>query len=231
MALPIIDRELIDHMCSIVQRGALPEAHCLAELLEREGYCPRGGEEPDELRAHFMSYISMLGLAAERGGLETAQVYRHCDAYFERMRSLTTREEVRRALKELLLSLTALTAALREQPGQVYYFHRVAGYVATHLYGGLTTADIAKAMGVSRGYLSEAFHRESGELLSGYIRRKKVEEACRLLRGDALSIGEIGERLGFSSQSHLTRVFRRQLGVTPFRYRQRFRGEGESPSS
>lgn len=48
----------------------------------------------------------------------------------------------------------------------------------------------------------------------------KSEEAVRLLQAGALSMGEISDRLGFSSQSAFTRFFKMHYQVPPVRYRQ-----------
>jgi AraC-like DNA-binding protein len=50
--------------------------------------------------------------------------------------------------------------------------------------------------------------------------RAKSRESRRLLRETSLSMVEIGERLGFSSQSAFTRFFKNQFELPPARYRQ-----------
>ena len=50
--------------------------------------------------------------------------------------------------------------------------------------------------------------------------RAKSRESRRLLRDTTLSVAEIGDRLGFSSQSAFTRFFRTQFDLPPARYRQ-----------
>ena len=50
--------------------------------------------------------------------------------------------------------------------------------------------------------------------------RAKSRESRRLLRETRLSVAEIGERLGFSSQSAFTRFFKTQFALPPARYRQ-----------
>ena len=54
--------------------------------------------------------------------------------------------------------------------------------------------------------------------------RAKSRESRRLLRDTTLSVAEIGERLGFSSQSAFTRFFRTQFALPPARYRHDMRG-------
>lgn len=48
----------------------------------------------------------------------------------------------------------------------------------------------------------------------------KSEEAGRLLQSGLLSVGEVSDRLGFSSQSAFTRFFKRHYHMPPVRYRQ-----------
>lgn len=55
--------------------------------------------------------------------------------------------------------------------------------------------------------------------------RAKSRESRRLLRETKLSVAEIGERLGFSSQSAFTRFFRTQFELPPARYRHDVTGQ------
>jgi AraC family transcriptional regulator len=49
--------------------------------------------------------------------------------------------------------------------------------------------------------------------------KRKVERACQHLRRDRLALKEIALLSGFSDQSHLNRVFRRHMNLTPVEYR------------
>jgi AraC-like DNA-binding protein len=48
---------------------------------------------------------------------------------------------------------------------------------------------------------------------------RRIEKAKRLLSESHLALSEIAQEAGFCSQSHLTRVFRTNLGQTPQQYR------------
>jgi AraC-like DNA-binding protein len=52
-----------------------------------------------------------------------------------------------------------------------------------------------------------------------YVRRLRVEAAALRLAASNESISAIAHGTGFSDQSHLTRVFKQRMGVTPGRYR------------
>ena len=47
---------------------------------------------------------------------------------------------------------------------------------------------------------------------------RRVHMACNLLRA-GLSATHVAAQCGFSDQSHLTRVFKSRLGITPGRFR------------
>lgn len=51
----------------------------------------------------------------------------------------------------------------------------------------------------------------------------KMQEAIRLVRDTSYTLSEIASRCGYYDQAHLTRTFRKQLGVTPAEYRRRHR--------
>lgn len=61
--------------------------------------------------------------------------------------------------------------------------------------------------------------------------RAKSRESRRLLRETTLSVAEIGDRLGFSSQSAFTRFFKSQFELPPARYRQECRQSVAAPAA
>ena len=85
---------------------------------------------------------------------------------------------------------------------------------------GLVPSALAAALKVSRRYLEIRFKEVKGEGIAEAIRRRKLEEVCRLLRETDLPIGEIASRCGFPVQTHLNAIFRRTFGCTLRTYRQ-----------
>ena len=63
------------------------------------------------------------------------------------------------------------------------------------------------------------FHVHYGMRPHAYVLNRKVERACQHLRKDRLALKEIALLSGFSDQSHLNRVFRRHMNLTPAEYR------------
>jgi AraC-like DNA-binding protein len=67
--------------------------------------------------------------------------------------------------------------------------------------------------------LARAFRRAYGISLTGYRRRARARHAARLLSESRMPLCEIALEAGFADQSHLCRVFRGEMGVTPRAFR------------
>jgi AraC family transcriptional regulator len=79
--------------------------------------------------------------------------------------------------------------------------------------------ELASAAGVHPVHLAREFRRHFCCTAGEYIRRLRVDFACRaLLQTDATLI-EIAINAGFSDQSHFTRTFRAAMGVPPAQFR------------
>jgi AraC family transcriptional regulator len=85
----------------------------------------------------------------------------------------------------------------------------------------ITLSALAAEAGVHPVYLAAAFRRAFGVSVGGYVRARRVEAARLALCDPGRPIAEIALSLGFTSQSHFTRVFREHSGQTPLAYRRR----------
>ena len=76
---------------------------------------------------------------------------------------------------------------------------------------------LAELVGVSRFQLLRSFAREVGATPHAYLIQRRVRLARQLLAAGQ-TIVEAAINAGFADQSHMTRAFVRQFGVTPGRY-------------
>jgi AraC-like DNA-binding protein len=111
---------------------------------------------------------------------------------------------------------------LGKRPGKLVI--DVANYIQHHLSEPITAEEIAKELYLSRPYLSRKFIEETGESLTDFILKEKTEEAKRLLRYSDKTLTAISNYLGFSSQSHFSRVFKKYTQRTPGEYREKYTG-------
>ncbi|HZM87178.1 MAG TPA: AraC family transcriptional regulator [Blastocatellia bacterium] len=89
----------------------------------------------------------------------------------------------------------------------------------------LTLEDVAKTVGVHPVHLAQTFHKNYRCTVGDFVRRLRIEYACRELAVSELPIVDIALAAGFCDQSHFTRTFKRCTGVPPSQYRGSFRRE------
>ncbi|MGF1605259.1 MAG: helix-turn-helix domain-containing protein [Rhodothalassiaceae bacterium] len=92
-------------------------------------------------------------------------------------------------------------------------------YINDHLDSSLTLEEIARVAHCSSFHLARLFKRHLNTTVHGYVMEQRLGLAQRLLVDPEISIADIARRCGFSSQSHLTAAFRRQIGLTPAVFR------------
>ena len=90
---------------------------------------------------------------------------------------------------------------------------------------GLTLESIASLLYISKSYLCRIFRRVTGESFADYLRRVRLEQACRLLRETEMTAEQIVYACGLRDIPTFYRVFKARMGMTPNAYRR-----GERPA-
>jgi AraC-like DNA-binding protein len=114
------------------------------------------------------------------------------------------------------LSVHSTTRALKDEEPSTC-IRRARKRIDADPAAPLTLIDLAQEAGLSRYQLIRSFARELGLTPHAYILQRRIALAQRLIRAGR-DLAEVAAEAGFCDQSHLTRWFVRQLGVTPRRY-------------
>lgn len=83
-------------------------------------------------------------------------------------------------------------------------------------------SEIGAMVGVHPVHVTRVFRRRYGIPLSKYVAAVKIEHAAAGLRAGRMSVAAIAVENGFCDQSHLCKVFKATLGVTPRTYQAHF---------
>ena len=93
-------------------------------------------------------------------------------------------------------------------------------YMDEHFARPVGLDEIAGYAGVSKHHLCRLFRRHTGRTPAAYPRKKRVEEAARLLRQTSLPIEKIARDTGFDNGNYFGKVFKAMLGQTPGAFRE-----------
>jgi AraC family transcriptional regulator len=92
---------------------------------------------------------------------------------------------------------------------------RVVEYIDSHLDAPLGLDQLAYVAGVSTWHFLRQFRARFHCPPHAYVIERRIDRAKRLLQRGTMPIKQIAAACGFSDQAHMTRLFRRHLGVTP----------------
>lgn len=98
---------------------------------------------------------------------------------------------------------------------------RILHYINDSLNGPIPLRDLSEVAGLSPGYFSRAFKRSFGIPPHAYVMKCRIEHAKVALRTTATPLCHIALDCGLADQAHLSRLFRRLTGETPFAWRRR----------
>ena len=96
------------------------------------------------------------------------------------------------------------------------------------LGGTLSLHQVAAEFGLSVSHFSRAFRVSTGLPPHRWLLRQRVKAAKQLMAVRDLSLSEIAVSAGFANQSHFTRVFSAQVGISPAAWRREVLGVGDS---
>lgn len=189
---------------------------------------PHGVLAKDELRSVKnlgIAWLTVFGQAAMEGGLNSEPVFAMLDSFICQIEELDNEENIFLLLQEACVYYASLVEEKKEliQGNQVHLLvERCENLIFSRLHEKITVKELADVLSVNPDYLSRLFHEQRGITIVEYIQREKVNLARNLLVYSEYSLDEIAYYLGFSSQSHFGKVFKRITQISPGNYRRQY---------
>lgn len=177
--------------------------------------------QPDAARLELLEpFAGVLGEVNHMRDLVVAAVARRA------ARELGAPDEVTPfAVEGLILELLTLTARLRNGPAigierrPPRWLSQARALLHDRCSERLTVTEVAAAVGVHPVHLARVFRLHYGMPVGGYVRGLRLDWAAGRLTTSGQCIAEIALQAGFYDQSHFTRAFKSQFGMTPRAYR------------
>ena len=92
-------------------------------------------------------------------------------------------------------------------------------YIRANAATGITAADVISRLKGSRRSAETAFRAATGRSILEEIQQVRTSEVKRLLMNPFVKIGTIASQTGYRSENFLTRLFKRETGLTPSQWR------------
>lgn len=94
-------------------------------------------------------------------------------------------------------------------------------YIKAHLHASIPVEDVADTVNLNAKYLTTLFKQVTGESISKYIVKCKLEKAAELLKDPGIKVYEVCDRVGYTDQNYFRDIFTKHFGVSPSEYKNR----------
>ena len=170
---------------------------------------------------------TLLRKAAERGGVHPIHLDQISSEFAAKIEQMSSLSENSALMGEMFRSYCRL---VRKHALQKFspVVKKTILIVDADLSANLAPGELAASQGISLGYLSAVFKRETGKTLSAYIRERRMNYAAYLLGSTNLQIQTVALHCGIMDVQYFSKLFRRQMGQSPTEYRQSLRGTVQS---
>ena len=164
--------------------------------------------------------ISIACRAAIDGGVAPQKAFSMSDVFISNIERMTQVLPIQAAVVEYEREFARAVEQVKHDSEHNRYVELAKEYVAEHIDESIRVVQIGEALGINENYLTGLFHKYEGITLQHYIRKEKVRQAKELLLYSLYSCSEIAALLCFSTQSHFSSAFKREVGMTPAKYRE-----------
>ena len=100
---------------------------------------------------------------------------------------------------------------------------KAARYISDNLQKDITVSLLCRNLGVSKNLLYESFRTAFGCTVKEYVAQKRISRALERLSQTDIPICEIADSVGIYNHTYFSRLITQKTGMSPLRYRKRFR--------
>lgn len=168
--------------------------------------------------------VTVSSRAALDAGLDSETVYTISDGYILKIEEVQTQSEAEQIANIAANEFTTLVKKLKSQninftANTHESFIRAYNYITRNYSQRLSLEEISKESGASCSFLQKIFRRELKCSIHECINQVRIKNSIELLSNKDLSISDIALLVGFSNSSHFIKEFKKELHLTPSKYR------------
>lgn len=99
---------------------------------------------------------------------------------------------------------------------------KVITQIESDIASDLSLNNLSKIFEVNPSYLSTLFKKETGNTLTDYVNKQRIERAKELLISTNMQIQNIAQRCGMLDVNYFTKTFKKYTDLTPKKYREKY---------
>lgn len=208
-------------MLQMVRTGDLNYKAALSNsMLISNGVPVQGSDVLRQAKDSLIVFASIVCRAAIEGGLSPEEAYSLGDNYIQSVESAANSSELSAIAPVMYDDFVRRVHKCRTNPSLSKQIQICCDYIEMHLEEKVRAKDLAALVGYTEYYVTRKFREETGYFVNDYIKFAKIERGKLLLISSDMTVQDIADKLGFSSRSYFSQVFRDIVGTSPIEYRE-----------
>ncbi|MGO4106916.1 response regulator transcription factor [Paenibacillus sp. YAF4_2] len=122
-------------------------------------------------------------------------------------------------LYDVLLYIRQLNRQCASEGDIGSYFAQMVKYIDSHYSCKLYLKDLSAKFFLNQVYCCQLFKKNLGKTFSEYVTELRINKACELLKYTDMSVEEVAVKVGIMDYYYFNKVFKKQCGITPAKYR------------
>ena len=167
--------------------------------------------------------ITLATRTAMENGVPPIQVYQTSDSLINKIDHCKNEQDVFAIYMEVSTMFSALIKDAQNKVRYSNYVEQCKQYMDHNYREPLTLDILAEYTGLNGTYLSHLFSQLEGITIWEYLNKTRVERAQNLLKYSDQPIIAISDYVGFQSQSYFGKIFKKYTGMTPAKFRTRYK--------
>lgn len=174
---------------------------------------------PSELREQWIRLVDCFARSLKEEGTDIYAVTLHEGNYpYHVIRQSETLLQIR----DWFIGWIPVFLAYKRQHGRQKWrseVQTVVGLIRERLHLPLKVSELAAEVGFTENYLSILFKKETGETITDFTTRARMNKARKLLKNPETKIYEVSEQVGYTDPNHFSRSFKQLEGMYPTEFR------------
>lgn len=211
--------EFENELMKSVSLGQIQKEMLFTTAFSENAFEKRSSDPIRNAKNYSIIMNTLLRKAAEKGGVHPIYIDKLSSKFALEIEQLTFLSDTASLMRDMFRSYCRL---VRRHSMQMYspVVQKAILIIDTDLSADLSLGVLAKQQGISCGYLSTVFKKETGKTVSEYIREKRIKHAAHLLATTHLQVQTIALHCGIMDVQYFSKMFKKQIGKTPKEYRE-----------
>lgn len=211
-----LEQQLLKHISNGNRKGALEEA----EKFVSTPFEPRLKNSLRDHKASLITVNTLFRKAVEVNEIHPVYLHEISSKFVNKIENATTVTSLNMLYEKMIRGYCLL---VKNKSTKQYspMIRQVLHYIEFNLDSKINLNELADKYDVSVPYLSSQFKKEVGLTIIKYANQLRIDTAIKLLNTSSLSIQDIASYVGIYDFNYFTKVFKKEVGLTPSDYRKK----------